>query len=184
MAKLLDATITCLIEHGYRDTSTARICRRAGVSQGGLFRHFPTRTALIAAATDEIVRRHEVGLRALIELPGPISDRMDGVVTYIREAARSPLTGAWREVLVAARTNAELREAVVPAVQHFEDVVLDVAAIIQGAPADSHAFGTLLLSVMHMFDSEATTVPILGSPAIEATRHAWAVQLLSAAVRG
>ena len=65
-----------------------------------------------------------------------------------------------------------------PAVQHFEDVALEVAATIPGAPSDSHAFGTLLLSVMHMFDSEAVTDVVVQSPEIEDARQAWAVEIL------
>ena len=50
IGKLVEATIGCLAELGYSGTSTGAICKRAGVSQGGMFRHFGTRLELIAAA--------------------------------------------------------------------------------------------------------------------------------------
>lgn len=51
---LLSATIECLVEVGYTATTTTEIVRRAGVSQGALFKHFPTKSALVAAATEQL----------------------------------------------------------------------------------------------------------------------------------
>lgn len=49
-ALLLDATIDCLIEFGYANTTTARVAERAGVSRGAQVHHFTTKTALLAEA--------------------------------------------------------------------------------------------------------------------------------------
>ena len=49
VAKLIQATIEAIVEVGYAGASTREICDRAGISQGGLFRHFPTRRDLIVA---------------------------------------------------------------------------------------------------------------------------------------
>lgn len=182
IAKLLEATIECLIEEGYRDTSIARICKRAKVSHGGLFRHFPSRTALIAAATDEIVRRHMANLRALIDEGELNINRVEAIVLFFREGARAPLTAAWREVLVAARTNSELSDAVTPAVRNFEDAIMDLAAELPGASDNHRELGTLLLSLMHLYDSEATTIPFFATEDIEVYRFDWAVKLLSEAL--
>lgn len=53
-AALLAATIECLVDVGYTGTTTTEIVRRAGVSQGALFKHFPTKAALVAAATERL----------------------------------------------------------------------------------------------------------------------------------
>jgi hypothetical protein len=45
--KLLDAAAESLIELGYANTSVQEICKRAGVSHGGLFRHFSSRVELM-----------------------------------------------------------------------------------------------------------------------------------------
>lgn len=178
IGKLVDATIQCLIELGYRDTSIGKICTRAGVSHGGLFRHFPSRTALVAAATHEVVHRHLEQLAAVVENDPGDEDIIELLIRSFRAATRTPLTCAWREVLLAARTNEELREAVAPAVQSFEDAIMDVAAKIPGAPEDTRAFGTLILSILHMFDSEAICVPIVHNRDVTEIRHDWAVKLL------
>ena len=51
---LLDATIACLVEEGYANTTTARVAERAGVSRGAHLHHFQTRSALVAAAVEHL----------------------------------------------------------------------------------------------------------------------------------
>lgn len=182
IAKLLDATIDCLIDQGYRDTSIARICERAGLSHGGLFRHFSSRTALIAAATDEVGRRHLRQLRRRLNRLPTDRDPIDNLVRSFRESAQAPLSSAWREVLLAARTNEDLCAAVSPALKHFETAIMEIAGELPGAPADRHAFGTLILSILHMFDSEAMAAAVLHTQDIIDQRHRWAVEQLRQAL--
>src|SRR6516164_6348746 len=47
--KLLDAASAAFLEHGADDVSLEEIARRAGVGIGTLYRHFPTRQALLEA---------------------------------------------------------------------------------------------------------------------------------------
>jgi len=51
---LLDATIASLVEVGFTRTTTTEVVRRAGLSQGALFKHFPTKAALVAAAAEQL----------------------------------------------------------------------------------------------------------------------------------
>ncbi len=51
---LLDATLACLSELGYARTTTTEVVRRAELSQGALFAHFPTKSALVAAAAEQL----------------------------------------------------------------------------------------------------------------------------------
>ena len=182
ISKLLDGTIHCLVHHGYRDTSIGRICDQAGVSHGGLFRHFATRTALVAAAASEIAKRHMAQMAKVLADPPVHGDLVEALVGFVRQATRDDLSGAWREVIVAARTDPALRDAVVPAVQFYEDAIIEAAAALPGAPQDKRKFGTLVLSLIHAFDSEASTQIIVESPDIEALRHEWAVVVLRAAL--
>jgi len=58
--RLLDAALAVFAEHGADDASLEEIARRAGVGIGTLYRHFPTRQALL-----EAVYRDQVdGMRA------------------------------------------------------------------------------------------------------------------------
>jgi AcrR family transcriptional regulator len=43
---ILQAAEECFAQHGYDATSVAEICRRAGVTKGGFYHHFPSKQAL------------------------------------------------------------------------------------------------------------------------------------------
>src|SRR5919112_801628 len=64
---LLEATVACLATRGYAGTSTAAVCAAAGVSQGALFRHFPTRQALLVATAQHVSSRNVEAFRALLD---------------------------------------------------------------------------------------------------------------------
>ena len=59
--KLLDAAAETLIEVGYSEASVQRICARAEVSQGALFRHFASRG--IASASSRCRRARTTSSR-------------------------------------------------------------------------------------------------------------------------
>ena len=56
VARLLDASIDTIIEVGYARASAAVIAKRAEVSDGALFRHFPTMGDFMAATAQEVMR--------------------------------------------------------------------------------------------------------------------------------
>lgn len=175
IGRLIEATIESLAETGYSDSSTNKICRRAGVSQGGLFNHFDTRADLIVAAAEEICGRH---LEAFAE-PNVGRD-VRGVVEFIRAATRTPEHAAWHEIVVAARTDAELRERIAPSVRRFESALLGAASRVLGIEGErAERIGLVALSIMHMFDSEAVTSAAYPNPEIEERRVAWATELLT-----
>src|SRR5689334_24928762 len=57
IARLLDASIDSIIDVGYARASAAVIAKRAQVSDGALFRHFPTMGDFMAATAREVMRR-------------------------------------------------------------------------------------------------------------------------------
>jgi AcrR family transcriptional regulator len=56
--RILQAAAVCFGEHGYDATGTAEICRRAGVSKGAFYHHFPTKQAAFL----ELLNRWLAGL--------------------------------------------------------------------------------------------------------------------------
>ena len=180
IASLIDATISCLHELGYAATSTNAICRRAGVSQGGLFNHFATRLDLVVAATEQICADHLQRYADIADAmpPGPVD--LEAVVEVIRSSTRLPHHAAWHEVMVAARTDSELRGRVGPLVSEFEQGLIRAAGSVFGLPEDKlEHLGVVALSVMHMFDSEAVTVNVYPNPQIERARVKWIAQMLA-----
>jgi AcrR family transcriptional regulator len=109
--RLLDATVACIIERGYKAASLPEICKRAGLSRGAQLHHFATKEQLVAGAVDHLfqLRLQEVEDR----LAGHAS-RGAVDLTEITEMLWSVYTGetfyAWLELVLAARTNAALRE--------------------------------------------------------------------------
>lgn len=64
--QLKEATIALVIEKGISNLSIQPIVKRAGVSQGALFHHFPSKEHLIAAAFDDLLKEfarqfHQIG---------------------------------------------------------------------------------------------------------------------------
>jgi TetR/AcrR family transcriptional regulator len=51
---ILDAALSVLAEEGYAGMTTARLAREVGVSEPILYRHFPSKRALLRALLDEV----------------------------------------------------------------------------------------------------------------------------------
>lgn len=113
-ARLLEATIASLVERGWSGTTTTVVAARAGVSRGAQLHHYPTKAALVMAAVEHLTERRAREIRAeAAALPaGP--GRLDRVVDMLATAFTGPLFVAALEVWVAARTDAHLRDALVP----------------------------------------------------------------------
>ncbi|MDQ1697454.1 MAG: hypothetical protein QOJ03_2807 [Frankiaceae bacterium] len=110
-AKLVDATLACLAERGYAGASLPEIVRRAGLSNGGLWRHFPSKADLLAAASMEAEERLLASSRTdELEARSPAA-RVDAVVAQMLTWAEQPAMVAILELLLASRSDAELRAA-------------------------------------------------------------------------
>jgi AcrR family transcriptional regulator len=113
--RLLDATVDCLIEHGWSGATTTAVAERAGVSRGAQLHHYPTRQALVLAAVVHLAERRAADIRAeAAALDDDPDTRLDRLVDLLATAFTGPLFVAALEVWVAARTDAELRDALIP----------------------------------------------------------------------
>src|SRR6266702_3437058 len=70
-ARLLTAAATVFTEHGADDASLEEIARRAGVGIGTLYRHFPTRQALLEAVYRDQVEALRARAEELREAESP-----------------------------------------------------------------------------------------------------------------
>ena len=110
--RLLEATVECLVEHGWSGTSTTLVSQRAGVSRGAQLHHFPTKDALVLAAVEHLTAvRHEEVLDRTADLPTG-GGRTRAVLGVLAELFTGPLFVAAAELWMAARTDPALREAV------------------------------------------------------------------------
>jgi AcrR family transcriptional regulator len=113
--RLLEATIECLAESGWSGATTTMIAERAGVSRGAQLHHYPTRAALVMAAVEHLAERRGAEIRAEAAALGDDPERrLDRVIDMLAAAFTGPLFVAGLELWVAARTDPELRDALVP----------------------------------------------------------------------
>ncbi len=113
-ARLLEATVECLVEHGFAGTSTTLVSERAGVSRGAQLHHFPTKNDLVVAAVEHLcaVRGEELAAAARA-LPNG-ARRTRAVLQMLADHFTSPVFTAALELWVAARTDPTLLAAVAP----------------------------------------------------------------------
>ena len=113
-ARLLVATVECLVEHGWSGTTTTVIAERAGVSRGAQLHHYPTKATLVMAAVEHLAERRAAEIRDEAASVPAGARRLDRVVDMLATAFTGPLFEAGLEVWVAARTDPELRAALIP----------------------------------------------------------------------
>lgn len=182
VGKLVDATIASLLAVGYAKTTVKEVCRRAGLSHGALFRVFSSMLDLVIAAGEEVARRQ------IAEFEGRFARSVEGGdplvlgLGLLREACHSKSNVVFYELLVAARTDRELREALRPAMRRYHDAIRQTAARVPGtealAPETLEAF---LFTALHTFDGESLTRTVLPQPEIEDRSMALLVRAMHAA---
>lgn len=124
-ARLLDATVECLVELGWTGTSTTEVARRAGLSRGAQQHHYRTKSELVAAAAEHLLRRQQVEFeQAFAALP---PDRRDAAsaLDLLWEVYRGPTFTALLELGVAARTNPDLRRHCAEIPERVTSVVIE-----------------------------------------------------------
>jgi AcrR family transcriptional regulator len=120
-ARLLDATIECLFERGYSRTTTSEIAERAGMSRGAQLHHFPTKSELVTTAVEHLFERRITEFReAFASLP-PEADRKATAIDLLWSMISGPSFYAWLELVVAARTDPELREKLTDIGERFSE---------------------------------------------------------------
>ncbi len=118
---LLAAAADCLVDTGVAGFTTSEVVRRAGLSNGALFRYFPTKNALLAASIEHVFNRlrahYEQAFRDL-----PADDRtMPRLLAMLWEVMDDPALAAAYDVYTSARTDAWLQTAIEPVVtEHLE----------------------------------------------------------------
>ena len=115
-AKILDATVTCLVEKGYRGTTISSVTALAGASRGAHQHHFAFKSEGVIAAIEYLAQQRILEVRSSAEQlakngaiePGAALDLMWSTLS-------GRLYSAAVELWLAARTDEALREALVPA---------------------------------------------------------------------
>lgn len=112
--QILDAAIRVLVEQGYARTSTLAIQAEAGVTRGRLLHHYPSRDRLLMAAVDHLARTRIADMPAQVDWPSDPAQRIDPAIELGWTTFHQPYFVASMELWIAARTNEQLRSALLP----------------------------------------------------------------------
>ena len=130
-AALLDATIACLAEQGYSRTTTRAVARRAGVTPGALLHHFPTKADLVGATMRHVLVRFAQEMLDQATSDGTYGPEHDArLLDRMWQLHKGPLFEASIELLVAARTDAALRQVLVRAREDRERLLAEAGPVL------------------------------------------------------
>lgn len=171
--KLLEATISCIVELGYAGTSTTLVCQRAGVSRGAQVHHYPTKAALVAAAIERLFARMHDEFRSRLGGASPTSDPpaqapdLDSTFAELWALYQGPTLCAWMELLIAARTDDALRERLREVDQRFfadaKQTCRRLLGMEQSPGHDDAVIAGLARLILSVFDGLALN-HLLGHP--------------------
>jgi AcrR family transcriptional regulator len=156
-ARLLDATIECLIERGWAGTSTTEIVRRAGVSRGAQVHHFPAKEDLVLAAVEHLLDRRIREFKATFaDLPAAQRSPAAAMRLMFDRCFHATFE-PWLELAVAARTDPELHDRFVQfESRFFETALATFRNLFPDAAADPNFARVALRLTFAVLDGLAT----------------------------
>lgn len=128
---ILEAAIQCIIDYGYAQTTTSLIAEQAIVSRGAMTHHFPSRSAVLMATIEYLHEKRLQEYRALMDefdIPSRPTAR-EQIATVVEMAwnyVSLPSSTAYQEILMASRTDPELKRVLKPLEKEFEEALLDL----------------------------------------------------------
>ena len=167
---VLEATIECLVEYGYRGTTTTAIHERAGVSRGALTHQFPSKYDLLAAAISHLadVRAKEM-LTSAMKAPRD-SDPLDAGLAVLWATFNTDLFQAAIELWVASRTDDDLHATLIAAERQIARHYQEAGAVMFGdvslrpgfeqgiAAVVTHMRGAALTGILRRSSKDAETI--------------------------
>lgn len=150
-AAVLEAAAACLGARGLAGASTAAIATRASVSQGAVFRYFPTKDALLAEAVAlvlaQLARRFATEIASRLQHTG--REPIDAGIALLWDVFTDAQLYGVFEVFLAARTDDALRERLTPIIEAHAAAELAIARLLfPEAAATNERFDAVVLSVL------------------------------------
>ena len=181
-AALLDAAVACLVERGLAGTTTPAVCARAGLSQGALFKHFPSKPALVGAAAAHLF--DALTARYLDELARAArrADRTEAAVRALWAVFQRPELMTALELYLAARNDAALAAALAPVMDRHARQLRELARRLFPEAAATTRFAATLDLLLETLQGMALSHAIGPDRAHERRVLALAVELARQAV--
>ncbi len=118
--RMMNATLDCLIEEGYLNTTMHRVSARAGMSRGAQTHHFPTKIDLIVAATEHLFNEFAENVDELARATQGGGNTLEAFIDEIWALFFSgKFMYASLELIVASRSDPELHTRLVPLIRNL-----------------------------------------------------------------
>lgn len=180
--KILDSSIGLLITSGYARTSTIEIAHAADISQGAVFRHFPTRIDLMTAVAEDqaaaVLRRLDAGLKE----SDPACEPLPVLLDQLERLCTDPLVFAWYELIDGSRSDERLAGAVIEVWQRLQDAIVDRAMKLPWpSGTERSTIDSVVFISMRVWEAEARFREVVGDSAavLGSTRQRY-TELISA----
>lgn len=106
--KLLNATVQCLYELGYHQTSTVIVTERAGVSRGSMLHHFPSKADLLMATAEYISDIRGSAHRTQLDRFASEREKFLHLIDVLWAEFQTPSGIARIEMMLGSRSDPEL----------------------------------------------------------------------------
>ncbi|WP_198679321.1 TetR/AcrR family transcriptional regulator [Thermomonospora amylolytica] len=126
--QIIEAAVALFATKGLAKTTTAEICRAAGMSSGNLFHYFPSKQAIFYGMFELDRDEWDAALESALADPDPWAALMRVVDRIAAEAAHPLMPGLIVEILAQAHRDPELARLVAEADQRL---FRGIAAIIE-----------------------------------------------------
>jgi AcrR family transcriptional regulator len=144
---LLDAALETLVEVGVAGFTTTEVVRRAGTSQGALFKHFPAKADLWTATIEHLFAAMRTDWEAEVSRVAPEDRSAHVAVDLLWRQMRDPRLAAAFELYTAARTDEVLQASLEPVVRDHVGRIHELSALVlppDFAAGDPDVFGGLV----------------------------------------
>jgi len=163
-AQLLSAARKVFADKGLAGASTRDIAREAGVSEGLLYRYFPSKTALHAEVLREIAREQDHSVAVIGDLPPSSHNLIEKIVRYLRHCLSTgeqrPSPDYYRFMLASfAGNGGYARLAFARAIRRSAP---DVATAMAAARAAGELFGEMSAQNANWFIEHVGVMLIFG----------------------
>ncbi|HYM34395.1 MAG TPA: helix-turn-helix domain-containing protein [Steroidobacteraceae bacterium] len=115
--RLIDATIELLYEGGSAATTTISVAERAGVSRGAMMHHFRSRAELLLVVARFILDEQRRERVEKLANAGHGLDRFYAAADVSWAVHRQPSTVAFLEIIMATRSDPDLRKGMQPLIE-------------------------------------------------------------------
>jgi AcrR family transcriptional regulator len=129
---IMDAAIDLLFTRGHTATTTIAVAARAKVSRGAMLHHFPTRVDMLIAIAEYIVTLQREQRRARAEDLGPGLKRYYARADINWEVQKQPSTIALLEIMMATRSDPQLRKGFAPFANLMSEMRQQAASVVAG----------------------------------------------------